>query len=35
MFKEGQKIVNQVADTAEKNIDEHLRKSSDFKKNSK
>lgn len=35
MFKEGRKIVNQVADTAEKNIDEHLRKSSDTKKGSK
>ncbi|QWE13807.1 hypothetical protein [Polynucleobacter sp. AP-Sving-400A-A2] len=35
MFKEGRKIVNQVADAAEKNIDEHLRKSSDSKKTSK
>jgi len=35
MFKEGRKIVNQVADAAEKNIEEHLRKSSDSKKNSK
>jgi hypothetical protein len=35
MFKEGRKIVNQVADTAEKNIEEHLRKSSDTKKDSK
>ena len=35
MFKEGRKIVNQVADTAEKNIEEHLRKSSDTKKGSK
>jgi hypothetical protein len=32
MFKEGRKIVNQVADAAEKNIEEHLRKSSDTKK---
>jgi ElaB/YqjD/DUF883 family membrane-anchored ribosome-binding protein len=32
MFKEGRKIVNQVADTAEKNIEEHLRKSSDTSK---
>jgi division protein CdvB (Snf7/Vps24/ESCRT-III family) len=35
MFKEGRKIVNQVADTAEQNIEEHLRKSSDTKKKSK
>ena len=35
MFKEGRKIVNQVADAAEKNIEEHLRKSSDTKKGSK
>jgi uncharacterized protein YoxC len=35
MFKEGRKIVNQVADAAEKNIEEHLRKSSDTKKKSK
>jgi hypothetical protein len=34
MFKEGRKIVNQVADAAEKNIEE-LRKSSDSKKKSK
>jgi hypothetical protein len=32
MFKEGRKIVNQVADTAEKNIEEHLRKGSESKK---
>jgi hypothetical protein len=32
MFKEGRKIVNQVADAAEKNIDDHLRKSTDTKK---
>jgi hypothetical protein len=32
MFKEGRKIVNQVADTAEKNIEEHLRKGSETKK---
>jgi hypothetical protein len=32
MFKEGRKIVDQVAVTAEKNIEEHLRKSSDTKK---
>ncbi|QWE15894.1 hypothetical protein [Polynucleobacter sp. AP-Nino-20-G2] len=31
MFKEGRKIVNQVADAAEKNIEEHLRKASDSK----
>jgi hypothetical protein len=35
MFKEGRKIVNQVADTAEKNIDEHIRKSAETKKGSK
>jgi hypothetical protein len=35
MFKEGRKIVNQVADTAEKNIEEHLRKSTDTKKSVK
>jgi len=35
MFKEGRKIVNQVAETAEKNIEEHLRKSSEDKKTSK
>lgn len=35
MFKEGRKIVSQVADTAEKNIEEHLRKSSDTKKSAK
>ncbi|CAM3599635.1 phasin family protein [Polynucleobacter brandtiae] len=35
MFKEGRKIVNQVADSAEKNIEEHLRKSSDSSKKSK
>jgi hypothetical protein len=32
MFKEGRKIVNQVADTAEKNIDDLVKKSSDGKK---
>jgi hypothetical protein len=32
MFKEGRKIVNQVAETAEKNIEEHLRKGSASKK---
>jgi hypothetical protein len=32
MFKEGRKIVNQAADAAEQNIEEHLRKSSDTKK---
>ncbi|MDO8713650.1 MAG: hypothetical protein Q7K13_04100 [Polynucleobacter sp.] len=32
MFQEGRKIVNQVADTAEKNIEEHLRKGSETKK---
>lgn len=32
MFKEGRKIVNQVAETAEKNIEEHLRKGSETKK---
>ena len=32
MFKEGRKIVNQVAETAEKNIEEHLRKGSENKK---
>ena len=32
MFKEGRKIVYQVADTAEKNIEEHLRKGSESKK---
>ena len=32
MFNEGRKIVNQVADTAEKNIEEHLRKGSESKK---
>jgi uncharacterized protein YoxC len=32
MFKEGRKNVNQVADAAEKNIDDHLRQSSDTKK---
>ena len=32
MFKEGRKIVNQVADAAEKNIEEHLRKDSEAKK---
>jgi ElaB/YqjD/DUF883 family membrane-anchored ribosome-binding protein len=35
MFKEGRKIVDQVADTAEKNIEEHLRKSADSKKGDK
>ncbi|MBU3620805.1 phasin family protein [Polynucleobacter sp. CS-Odin-A6] len=35
MFKEGRKIVNQVAETVEKNIEEHLRKSADTKKDSK
>jgi hypothetical protein len=35
MFKEGRKIVNQVADAAEKNIEEHLRKSSDTNKKTK
>ena len=35
MFKEGRKIVNQVADAAEKNIEEHLRKPADTKKKSK
>jgi uncharacterized protein YpuA (DUF1002 family) len=32
MFKEGRKIVNQVADAAEQNIEEHIRKSSNTKK---
>jgi hypothetical protein len=32
MFKEGRKIVNQVADTAEKNIDDLVKKSSGGKK---
>ena len=32
MFKEGRRIVNEVADTAEKNIEEHLRKGSESKK---
>ena len=32
MFQEGRKIVNQVADAAEKNIEEHLRKGSETKK---
>ena len=32
MFKEGRKIVNQVADTAEKNIDDLMNKSSGSKK---
>ena len=35
MFKEGRKIVNQVADAAEKNIEEHLRKSSGEKNKTK
>lgn len=35
MFKEGRKIVNQVADTAEKNIDDHLRKIPAAKKGAK
>ena len=35
MFKEGRKIVDQVADAAEKNIEEHLRKSSEEKKGKK
>jgi hypothetical protein len=35
MFKEGRKIVNQVADAAEKNIEEHLRKTPGEKKNMK
>jgi hypothetical protein len=35
MFKEGRKIVNQVADAAEKNIEEHLRKSAESKKKAK
>jgi division protein CdvB (Snf7/Vps24/ESCRT-III family) len=34
MFKEGRKIVNQVADAAEQNIEERLRKSSNVKKDS-
>ena len=32
MFKEGRKIVNQVADAAEKNIEEHLHKTAAKKK---
>ena len=32
MFKEGRKIVNQVADSAEKNIDDLVKKSSSGKK---
>ncbi|WP_231971237.1 hypothetical protein [Polynucleobacter necessarius] len=32
MFKEGRKIVNQVADAAEKNIDDLVKKSSSSKK---
>ena len=32
MFQEGRKIVNQVADAAEKNIEEHLRKGSETKR---
>lgn len=35
MFKEGRKIVNQVADAAEKNIEEHLHKAADTKKKTK
>ncbi|CAM3696513.1 hypothetical protein [Polynucleobacter antarcticus] len=35
MFKEGRKIVNQVADAAEKNVDEHVRQSSASKKKTK
>jgi polyhydroxyalkanoate synthesis regulator phasin len=34
MFKEGRRIVNEVADTAEKNIDEMVKKTSDSKKKS-
>jgi polyhydroxyalkanoate synthesis regulator phasin len=34
MFKEGRRIVNEVADTAEKNIDEMVKKSSESKKKS-
>jgi hypothetical protein len=34
MFKEGRRIVNEVADTAEKNIDEMVKKSSGSKKKS-
>ena len=34
MFKEGRRIVNEVADTAEKNIDEIVKKSSETKKKS-
>jgi hypothetical protein len=34
MFKEGRRIVNEVADTAEKNIDEIVKKSSESKKKS-
>jgi polyhydroxyalkanoate synthesis regulator phasin len=32
MFKEGRRIVNEVAETAEKNIDEMVKKSSGSKK---
>jgi hypothetical protein len=35
MFKEGRKIVNQVADAAEKNIEDHLKKASETKKKAK
>jgi hypothetical protein len=35
MFKEGRKIVNQVADAAEKNIEDHLKKTSETKKKAK
>lgn len=35
MFKEGRKIVNQVADAAEKNIEDHLKKSAESKKKTK
>jgi len=34
MFKEGRRIVNEVADAAEKNIDEMVKKSSESKKKS-
>jgi len=32
MFQEGRRIVNQVADTAEKNLDEFVKKASSGKK---
>jgi hypothetical protein len=32
MFKEGRRIVYQVADTAEKNIDEHIKSTTTPKK---